>query len=340
MLSQTTNRALMRLLDENRLFALNGRGTTNHCPMALYALAAMGASDTRLQEFFNGWRERHAIAMGPGAIAVTRHNYAHLVGNMGAFGGLRDCFETWINEVGAMAIVSEVVQAIPFAPASGAFHALIRLAYGLEAGHAGEIAAGLAAMVCGHLNIEIDRRNRTPAASVSAGLAMLALHAAGLQITGNSITSRLRTVAADPLFQSALLAAPATPGLLDEMALAALALYRQSGNFTALHMVTGLHAARVLLEHLPPEFALQKAPDLWTAFCAAYVSFGAPGLAVCADDVTPPGALAWDALLARALQSNDDHDIKFTYTCHREFLHRQAPAYFAAAAQRLGMAQA
>jgi hypothetical protein len=339
MLSQTTNRALMHLLDENRHFELNGRGTTNHCPMALYALAAMGASDARLEEFFNGWQERHAIAMGQGAIAATRHNYAHLMGNMPAFGGLRDCFETWINEVGATPIVSEVVQAISFAPASGAFHALIRLAYGLEAGHAGEIAAGLAAMVCGHLSIEIERGNRAPAASVSDGLAMLSRQVAGLHITGNSITSRLRMVAADPLFQSALPAAPAGLGLLDEMALAALALYRQSGNFTALHMVTGLHAARVLFERLPPEFARQRAPELWAAFCAAYVSFGAPSLAVYADDATAPGAFAWDLILARALQSNDDHDIKFTYTCQREFLYRHAPAYFSAATQRLGMTQ-
>ena len=35
---------LHHLLDVNRAFSLNGRGTTNHCPMALHALHEMGAN--------------------------------------------------------------------------------------------------------------------------------------------------------------------------------------------------------------------------------------------------------------------------------------------------------
>ena len=43
---------LYSLLDANQAFALNGRGTTNHCPMALHALHEMGASPQQLQRFF------------------------------------------------------------------------------------------------------------------------------------------------------------------------------------------------------------------------------------------------------------------------------------------------
>lgn len=52
---------LHQLLDANRAFALNGRGTTNHCPMALHALHEMGASPARLQRFFAHWQASHAL---------------------------------------------------------------------------------------------------------------------------------------------------------------------------------------------------------------------------------------------------------------------------------------
>ena len=55
---------LHQLLDANQAFALNGRGTTNHCPMALHALHEMGASPARLQRFFAHWQANHALPGG------------------------------------------------------------------------------------------------------------------------------------------------------------------------------------------------------------------------------------------------------------------------------------
>lgn len=55
---------LHHLLDANRAFALNGKGTTNHCPMALHALHEMGASPRQLQHFFDHWQATHALPSG------------------------------------------------------------------------------------------------------------------------------------------------------------------------------------------------------------------------------------------------------------------------------------
>jgi hypothetical protein len=329
---------LTRLLDANRAFALNGRGTTNHCPMALCALAAMGASDRRLEEFFAGWQKRRAIIpvrRDGHDSAALRRDYPGKLGELDAFGALRDSFAQRIDEVGADAIVREVLQDIPFAPASGAFHAMIRLAFGLEARHSGEIAAGLAALVCDNLALGIDLRGRKPAASAGDGLAVLSRALAGRDFAGGWITERLRAVAGDARFQAALTAAPGGETLFDDMALAALAIYRQTGDFTALHMVTGLHATRLVFARLPPGMVTASMPELWVAFCAAYVSIGAPAVIDLPASEAEAVPADWGRLFEAAVGSNDDHDIKFVYTCQRENLHRPTPHYYAAAAQRL-----
>ncbi|AMO98146.1 hypothetical protein CAter282_0191 [Collimonas arenae] len=332
---------LHRLLDANARFALGGNGTTNHCPMALCALAAMGAPPERLQDFFDMWESRYALAAPAATKVVERETWQAGVGNPTSFVALRDCFEEWIWCSGADAVLAQTLQHMPFAPASGAFHALIRLSYGLEAQHVGEIAAGLAALASGNLHIDTGSQPRTPAVSVRAGFDSLSRAVHGVQFDGGMITSRLRAAAAEPRFQAALPAAPAQPQLLDQMAQAAIALYWQTNNFTALHIVTGLHAARRVFEHLPSVLVSQLMPELWAAVCAAYVSIGAPALAPAAallieEDVLPDSADTWQDLFTTAIASDDDHVIKLVYTCYSENLRAPSPLYLAAAARRAG----
>ena len=330
---------LQQLLDANGRFALNGKGTTNHCPMALCALAAMGAPPARLHEFFAQWEQRFARPEAPPSLRIGRVSWTAHISQPEAFSALRLCFQEWIMEEGPDAVIAQILGRLPFAPASGAFHAVIRLAYGLEAMHDGEIAAGLAALVSGNLPIEIEIDEHHAAASVGAGLATLSEALHGAVFNGDMITTRLRAVALNPLFRSALPAPPRlTPlnaKLLDDMARAAIQLYWQTNNFTALHMVTGLHAVRRVFSHVPEQIAESLLPDLWKAFCAAYVSIGAPPLAEGAGHTLADGADPWPQLFRLALSSDDDHDIKTVYTCYCENLRAPSLLYSAAAARRV-----
>ncbi|AEK60077.1 questin oxidase family protein [Collimonas fungivorans] len=332
---------LHRLLDANARFASDGKGTTNHCPMALCALAGMGAQPERLQEFFDMWERRFAVPARPAVNAVSRETWLACLGDASAFSALREYFEEWIWSAGADAVLEQVLGKIPFAPASGAFHALIRLAYGLEAQHLSEIAAGLAALVCGNLHIDTGSHRRAPAASVNQGLAILSRALHGTVFTGGMIVARLRAVADYPLFYAVLPAAPAQPQLLDDMARAVIALYWQTNNFTALHIVTGLHAARRVLSHLPAALVQRLLPELWVALCAAYVSIGAPPLATSNATLDDEETLAdspdtWQDLFTTAIASDDDHVIKMVYTCYCENLRAPSPLYLAAATRRAG----
>ncbi len=333
---------LIRLLDANAGFALGGRGTTNHCPMALCALAAMGASSERLQAFFDQWQRLYSVAAPIERIEVTSASWPGLLGSAAAFPSLRDFFSQRIVRSSADAVLAEVLTKIPFAPATGAFHAVIRLAYGLEAHHPGEIASGLAALVSENLSIGPQAVQREPATSVESGLERISTKFQGKVFPKRSfITAQLREVASDQDFQSALQGAPVAQELFDSLAQVAIALYWQKPDFTTLHMVTGMDAVRRVAERLPSAMRDALRRDTWSAFCATYVAIGTPAIdparsAVASLTTEQPSLPAWETLLARAIDSDDDHVIKMTYTCWRANSDAQGIVYRAAATRLLG----
>ncbi|SDH69398.1 Protein of unknown function [Paraburkholderia phenazinium] len=321
---------LRELLDANARFSLAARGTTNHCPMALVALAEMGASTARLQAFFDMWEREYALTAPRVETVISRDEWAQHVGESSAFGSLRLCFLGWIADVGYLPVMTAVFEEIPFAPASGAFHALIRLAYGIEAAHAGEIAAGLAALVSSHLYVDAPIDARDPAVSATAGFERVAKAMGEGVVAGNSITSRLRAVAADVRFKEALLVPPAASPLLDELARATINAYWRRPDFTVLHTVTGTHAARIVFAELPETLVNRLLPGFWVALCAAYASVGT-GASVRTGADTRDVALDWREVCRMAVASDDDHVIKMTYTCLCEDRRSPSPLYLASA---------
>lgn len=328
MLIPARNATLRRLLDANAAFSLDAIGTTNHLPMALVALAGLGAGTDRLEAYFAMWSRSYARPLPATELTLSRSSWQGQIGNRAAFGALQGLFTDWVAHEGAPMVITHVLSHIPPAPASGAFHAFIRLGYALEARHEGEVGAALAALVVGNLPIPLDLGARPRANSVEAALGQLSLAQGGRTYSGEAITSRLRAVAADPVFDAVLPAPPATPELLDQLSRAAIALYWQTNNFTVLHMVTGLAAARSIQALLPEALATRYLDALWVAFCAAYLTVGAPPLQA---PSTPEPCAAWRELFAAAREDDDDHVIKMTYTCYRESLRDPNPLYQAAA---------
>lgn len=332
----TVQQTLHSLLDANARFALDARGTSNHCPMALVALARMGAAPDRLQAFFAQWSEHYAILETRPGVAIPGGDWLAHVGNPAAFSSLRWHFLEAIGRGGAPAVIAEVMRRAPHAPATGAFHAIIRIGYGIEAGHAGEIASGLAAYVATNLTVGNDGADRDAALSVEEGFARLSDQLAGRDWPVGSITGRLKAIAADPAFRRALQSPPASANLLDDLARVSIALYWQTFDFTVLHMVTGVCAARLVLAQVPAQVPAstlhQMQASLWAAWCAAYVSVGAPPLVA----IDPPTVeAAWPDVLRRAIASDDDHVIKMAYTCFRESMRYPDSSFYLAAAARL-----
>lgn len=325
---------LKELLDANARFDLAARGTTNHCPMALVALAGMGASAERLQAFFDRWEREYALSAPPVEMVIAREEWSRQLGNAAAFGALRRFFLDWITEVGSVPVIVAVLNEVPFAPATQAFHALIRLAYGIEAAHSGEIASGLAALVSSHLPVDVQFDETRAAGSVEAGFEHVVDAMGGAAVEGSSITSRLRAVANDARFRQAVLAPPVSACLLDDFARATIAAYWRSQNFTILHTVTVTHAARILFTQLPEAMTEQLLPALWGAMCAAYVTVGRPASVAMA---VPESAVSWSDVQRLAVASDDDHVIKMAYTCFCEYRRQPSAVYLAAAGRAVGL---
>jgi hypothetical protein len=319
---------LRELLNANARFDLAARGTTNHCPMALVALAEMGASPARLHAFFDMWEREYALSAPPVGAIIPRHEWARHVGERAAFGALRLCFQDWIADAGPVSVITAVLQEVAFAPATQAFHALIRLAYGIEARHAGEIAAGLASLISSHLPIDVSLDKNPHAQNVDAGFDHVADALRGVALPGNSITSRLSAVATDVRFGKAVLAPPTSAAPQDDLARSTIGAYWRKPDFTLLHTVTATRAARIVFAQLSDSLVKQLLPSLWVALCVAYATVGKlPD----AEAEIPDLSLSWNDVRQTAIASDDDHMIKMTYTCLCEDRRSPSPLYLASA---------
>jgi hypothetical protein len=323
--------ALARLLDASDRFDLANRGTVNHLPMALFALAQLGAPDSRLQEYFGWWEQNRALPRRPSPRAVAAGLWRNEIGQADMFDALAALFRARAEAESADALIGEVYPAVADGVAAAAFHGLIRLAYGVEAGHCGETAAGLATLCSRHAPLDVSLEAAPETASVEAGFVRISEALGGRRFTGQGIIGRMQAAAADLHFVASL-SRPALPPptLLAELAGIAIRLYWQTADFTVLHLVTTSHAARVLFGRHPQLLTRQAADALWLAACAGYASVGAP-LPQPAE--APQGLPAWPEIGAGAIVSNDDHVIKMTYTCRSEEAHYRDPIYRAVAAR-------
>lgn len=331
MRSDSVRSTLNALLDANARFDLGAKGTTNHCPMALVALAEMGASSARLSAFFDRWASTYALSAPPVVTRIDRREWKTHLGTRAAFGALRLCFLDWTADTGPASVIASVLSEVRFAPATQAFHSIIRLAYGIEAGHAGEIASGLASLIASHLPIDIRADSkRREAASIGEGFDQVGEAFRGVSFAQTMITSRVQAVADDPRFASAVLALPLRAGVLDEIARATIDAYWRRPDFTLLHTVTVTRAARIVFALLDARLVEKLMPDFWLALCAAYATVGER---VQTDTRVVDPHIEWRDVCKKAIASDDDHVIKMTYTCWCEDRRDPSPLYLASAAR-------
>jgi hypothetical protein len=99
-----------------------------------------------------------------------------------------------------------------------------------------------------------------------------------------------------------------------------------------IHGVTSTTALRSLLPHLQAETARNAMRYAWQAGCALYAAFGRQP--VPAHEIEPPRE-SRETLIDMAIANGDEHAIKFTEACLREYTLSPSPAYLAAARHAL-----
>ena len=315
----------LRLDDARRLDAEYGASLTNHLPMALVALARLGADDERCAEFARRYAQRLHAAPPDEPWPAGDAWRAHL-GQPRAWPRYRALFRDWMFHEGPTDVLEQVLPELMRGVGAAAFHGAIRTAYALSANHADELADALAYWACRWFPI-----GDPPAAGRQADpaplLAQLDLAAALPPLP--LISQRLDAAAAHPRF------APLADRLhvdavrtLPRLAQCAAERYAASADFTVLHLVTSAHAMHLLLPWLDEPDRPRALAHYARAFLAGWATVPAP-----VAPLPPLTLLPWPEIVARAIESHDDHVVKLVDTC-RELERAWGGAAWGAAAAR------
>jgi hypothetical protein len=320
-----------RIEAAHRYSAFYGDYFANHYPMAIVSLDAMGADNAALDRFDASYLpllrpiENTVVAIAPGDEA------AHL-GSQRAFPDWVAYFDAAIAAEGVEAVLARWIERLLPACGSMLFHGAIRTAYALDSGSPREIAHALAHWAATY---EPLPELAAPSGALSCEQVLAAIADdgafAGKRPPGGGIIERTRAAARMPRLSVHGAATGADRLDLDAAARAMLGAYAASGDFVLLHCVTGTHAFRSLVPYASDASAALR--DLWAALLATYVGTGAPsarGWGLAGDD-----SLDWPAIHARALEREDEHDIKLAYSCWREWQHRGDDLYRRAASARV-----
>lgn len=309
------------------------RGLSNHFPMALYALCQLGTTPERIQEFCK-YHLAHLEKPSPlSNVKINQSNFCEHLGQRKAYLGYFYYFRDKISGDNPLPEMGKLISGI----AAGAFHALIRLAYGLESSLKSEVAAGLAYLADAYQEtVQIDEcQINTGVFSYSDFYTMqVKMHMAD-KITipklQGVIFEKMRRVASDRDIKKILCQACYSKDLtLPEIASCNLDLYLRTNNFTALHMVTAAHAARVIAPYITE---IEKFLSVFAAnSLTAMLTISAKEIN---EPITVNSIYEIDEIVNKISDQYDEHDLKMAYTCIEEYNFYKKPDYLAAALFRL-----
>jgi hypothetical protein len=303
-----------------------GASLSSHLPMALTALSRLGASAERLDAFMDLYARRlHAAP--PRERWSAGESWCAALGDPRAWPMYRTLFREWLAREDVATTLDQVLPTLMRGAGAAAFHGLIRTAYALAANHADELADGLAYwacrwFACGDASALV-RGNEGDALAVLGALDLGAVPDLPL------IAQGMAWAAAHPRFAPAV--APWQVdgwSTLPRLAHLAAERYAASADFTALHLVTSAHAVRALLPWIDADARLDALRHYALAYAAAWAT-----LPLDAPLLVPMSVLPWSEIVARAIESDDDHRIKVVDSC-RELEGAQGGAVWAMAASR------
>lgn len=280
---------------------------TSHLPMALHALHDLGADETRLAAFFDtyGRRFEGRRAAPLPATSPDWRDWRSLREGPEPYPRLQAAFASALAREGRDAVLGAALPGLLEGVAAAAFHGVIRSAHAVEAGHNRELAAALAYWAWRWQPLS-PPPDGAPL-DFDDWAARWQAAARGWTTEGPLIAQRMAAAARSrPYLELAGRLAPA-PGLLPRLAGLALERHAATGNFTVLHMVTGLRALAVLAPWF--DFAA-AAPGPVAAYAAAWLA-----ARMAPADLAPQDPLPWNELVARACAQDDDHVIKLVHAC-------------------------
>lgn len=271
---------------------------SDHMPMTLCALYSLGADARTLQAYRHDYaRVLRPVASPPGTVTGLI-DWRDARGDVDAYGTLLICLQTLIGQQGIKTTVADILPALLPGMAAQAFHPVIRLAYGIEFCVPAEVAAALAYMITTTVEVPL-------ATAVIVDLQVMVEEQAQKPVDGNwrNFGEGLQRLLQSRQYPQGRVLE------LAECAALALAAYRSTRNFFALHMVTATQAVRVCSPYVDSAVLLAATTG---ALLAAHRLVGSPKLGLPAP--------APDKL-------DREHCYKYVYACLAEYRHYADQSY-------------
>jgi hypothetical protein len=320
-------------------------GLTNHAPMANEALCAMNRDDAVMP-----WLDNYRPGMKLWPAAHEPLERAHWRRALGRFEQVADWRTFFANEL-KDASWREVLNrwAPRFAPAvcAAAMHGVLRVGHAVRAlalaetpARLAELGDGLAYWAATYQVLPTDLSVQPPTLRPSEAIGKVAIVPPEQRQFTGTIVASLARLDEFPAFAPAIGLAdlngdPSTiiSNLTETFARVYLAnAHDVLGSIVFIHSVTGVVALRSLAPHLQEQSVREALRYAWQAGCGLYAAFGHHPTP--AHEVEPPKE-SRETLIDMAIANGDEHAIKFTEACLREYALNPSPVYLSAARHAL-----
>jgi len=322
-------------------------GMSNHAPMAIEALCALGRGDA-VARWLDGYRASFA-PRPPRAQAVREDDWRRALRDGRRMTDWFDFFERALADATWTEVVDRWAARLAPGISASAMHGVIRTGHAVRAlaraetpPRRRELADGLAYWAAEYQALPTDDAPAgVPRRPMDAISHVPSVPAADRRFTGTIVAS-IDRLADFPPFAPAIGLADlegdpvrTVSELSEAFARAYLAnAHDQLGTIVFVHGVTGTVAVRSLLGCVSAATTRTLLRYAWQAGCALVAAFG--GAPVPRGTIEPPRESA-ETLVDMAIATGDEHAIKFTEACLREHGTHPSPAYLAAAHHAIGM---
>lgn len=315
-------------------------GLANHGPMAAEALVVLGRSEAVMSwvESYKKKLQSPLTSNNP----VTLENWREALGDFRRVGDWSIFFKRQLKEAAWRVVLGEWVTKLAPGLVAAAAHGLIRTGHAARSlsrketeARREELAQGLAYWAARYQVLPLSRdraASRLKPSEAIRQVELLRLEERKRELIADTL-HRLDTF--PPFAKVAGLvdasgdASRFLSDLTETFAAAYLAHAQDFGSVIAfIHGVTGPCAIRLLLPYVKPEETQSLLRYGWQASAAMYAAF-----ATTAKTAAPvkPQQQSKEDLIDRAVAANDEHAIKFTEACLREYAINPKPVYLSAA---------
>jgi hypothetical protein len=314
----------------------------NHVPMVLVALSRLGASDERLAKYLGIYRQvKGLVPIPPHVAPIDPARWTEAMGDRTREADYRDFFVAEVRRLGIQdAIASYLPTLIPGVGGS-ATHPLMRLAYGVLRTDPTEVGTALGYWATTYLTMPLA----TGAAPITADpgrvlaetAAIPAMH--HLEPETDLLWHSIREAGRTPDFAPVVDMLDIGTDCLSRLAATSLALFAATMDFSALHAVTGTHWMRLVSPHISPDERVRLARYYWQVIASLVPKIGFPSLpsAETVEGWRHLDAPEWPEIEAKAVQSDDEHDISLTFSAREEQKIYGDRLYRVVAAKRVGL---